>query len=199
MINVKINGKDIQVPEGTTILAAAKKANVKIPTLCYNSDLPAWASCGICIVRMEGTRRMLRACCTKVTEGMSVVTHDPETVKARRTVLELILSNHPQECLTCTRNHNCELQTLAAEFGIREIPFEQYVTRRPLDNSNDAIIFDRKKCISCGRCVEVCQEVQRANAIEFQGRGGQTVIAPAAMVKLADSPIKTPPGLPNTG
>ena len=188
MINVKINGKSIQVPEGTTILAAAKMANVKIPSLCYNSDLPAWSSCGICVVRMEGTPRMVRACCTKVTEGMGVITHDPEIVKARRTVLELILSNHPDECLTCTRNTNCELQSLAAEFGLRQIRYDHYIIDRPLDNSNDAIVFDRNKCINCGRCVEVCQEMQRVNAIEYQGRGGKTVIGPAALAPLADSP-----------
>jgi len=188
MINVKINGKALQVPEDTTILAAAKMANVKIPSLCYNSDLPAWASCGICIVRQEGTARMLRACCTKVTEGLSVITHDPEIVKARRTVLELILSNHPQECLTCTRNNSCELQRLAGEFGLRTIRFEHYLMDRPVDNTNDAIVFDRNKCINCGRCVEVCQEMQQVNAIEYQGRGGKTVISPAAMASLADSP-----------
>jgi len=188
MINVKINGKAIQVPEDTTILAAAKMANVKIPSLCYNSDLPAWASCGICIVRQEGTTRMLRACCTKMAEGMSVITHDPEIIKARRTVLELILSNHPQECLTCTRNNSCELQALAAEFGLREIRFEHFIINRPLDDSNGAIVFDRNKCINCGRCVEVCQEMQKVNAIEYQGRGGKTVIGPADLADLADSP-----------
>jgi len=188
MINVKINGKAIQVPDDTTILAAAKMANVKIPSLCYNSDLPAWASCGICIVRQEGTTRMLRACCTKMAEGMSVITHDPEIIKARRTVLELILSNHPQECLTCTRNNSCELQALAAEFGLREIRFEHFIINRPLDDSNGAIVFDRNKCINCGRCVEVCQEMQKVNAIEYQGRGGKTVIGPADLASLADSP-----------
>ncbi len=188
MINVKINGNPVQVPEGTSILAAAKMVNVKIPSLCYNSDLPAWASCGICIVRLEGSPRMLRACCTACTEGMSVITHDPEIVKARRTVLELILSNHPQECLTCTRNNQCELQSLAAEFGLRQIRFEQYIIDRPLDDSNDAIVFDRNKCINCGRCVEVCQRMQGVNAIEYQGRGGKTVIGPAALVDLSDSP-----------
>ena len=188
MINVKINGKAIQVPEDTTILAAAKMANVKIPSLCYNSDLPAWASCGICIVRQEGTTRMLRACCTKMAEGMSIITHDPEIIKARRTVLELILSNHPQECLTCTRNNSCELQALAAEFGLRQIRFEHFIINRPLDDSNGAIVFDRNKCINCGRCVEVCQEMQKVNAIEYQGRGGKTVIGPADLASLADSP-----------
>lgn len=188
MINVKINGVALTVPKGTTILAAAKMANINIPHLCYNSDLPAWASCGICIVRQEGTARMIRACCTTCNEGMSIITHDPEIVKARRTVLELILSNHPQECLTCTRNNQCELQSLAAEFGLRNIRFEQFMVERPLDYSNDAIVFDRNKCINCGRCVEVCQEMQNVNAIEYQGRGGKTVIGPAAMTLLADSP-----------
>jgi len=188
MINVKINGVALTVPKGTTILAAAKMANINIPHLCYNSDLPAWASCGICIVRQEGTTRMIRACCTTCNEGMSIITHDPEIVKARRTVLELILSNHPQECLTCTRNNQCELQSLAAEFGLRNIRFDHFLIERPLDYSNDAIVFDRNKCINCGRCVEVCQQMQNVNAIEYQGRGGKTVIGPAAMTVLADSP-----------
>ena len=108
MITVNINGIDIEVPEGTTILQAAKKLNIKIPTLCYNDDLPAWASCGICIVRLAGTPKMLRACTTKVAPGMKLITHDPEINKARRTVLELILSNHPQDCLQCNRSGQCE-------------------------------------------------------------------------------------------
>jgi len=119
---------------------------------------------------------------------MSVITHDPEIIKARRTVLELILSNHPQECLTCTRNNSCELQALAAEFGLRQIRFEHFIINRPLDNSNGAIVFDRNKCINCGRCVEVCQEMQKVNAIEYQGRGGKTVIGPADLAALEDSP-----------
>jgi len=119
---------------------------------------------------------------------MSVITHDPEIIKARRTVLELILSNHPQECLTCTRNNSCELQALAAEFGLRQIRFEHFIINRPLDDSNGAIVFDRNKCINCGRCVEVCQEMQKVNAIEYQGRGGKTVIGPADLAMLADSP-----------
>ena len=98
MINATINGKQVCVEEGTTILQAARKIDVKIPTLCHNPDLPAWASCGICIVRLAGTAKMIRACCTAITEGMSVITHDPEIVQARRTVLELILSNHPDDC-----------------------------------------------------------------------------------------------------
>ncbi|HPX26476.1 MAG TPA: 2Fe-2S iron-sulfur cluster-binding protein, partial [Treponemataceae bacterium] len=109
MVNVNINGKDVQVEEGTSILNAAKKLNIKIPSLCYDPDLPAWASCGICIVRLAGTPKMLRACCTAVSEGMKLITHDPEINKARKTVLELILSNHPADCLQCNRSGQCEL------------------------------------------------------------------------------------------
>lgn len=121
MVNATINGKPVCVEEGTTILQAARQIDIKIPTLCHNPDLPAWASCGICIVRLAGTSKMIRACCTAVTEGMSVITHDPAIVQARRTVLELILSNHPDDCLRCSRNNKCELQNLAADFGLRTV------------------------------------------------------------------------------
>ena len=188
MLNLKINGKPVQVEAGTTILDAAKKVNVKIPTLCYNPDLPAWAACGICIVRMEGSPKMVRACCTPVAENMSVITHDPEIVSVRRTVIELILSNHPNDCLQCPRNGSCELQTLAAEFGIREMPFERFLKGLPIDSSNPAIVLNPEKCIRCGRCVKVCQDMQNVWAIEFLGRGEKGRIAPAADVKLGDSP-----------
>lgn len=188
MINVKINGKEIQVKEGSTILEAAHVANVKIPSLCYSKDVIPWGSCGICVVHLENSSRMMRACCTRVKEGMSVITHDAEIIKARRTVLELILSNHPQDCLTCTRNTRCELQNLASEFEIHDIKFDKYVNEFPKDCSNGAIVFDRRKCIACGRCVQVCGEMQKIYAIEHQGRGGQTIIAPAMMAELKNSP-----------
>jgi iron-only hydrogenase group A len=188
MVNLKINGKPVQVEAGTTILKAAEKVNVKIPTLCYNPDLPPWAACGICIVRMEGSPKMVRACCTPVAENMSVITHDPEIVAVRRTVIELIMSNHPSECLQCPRNGSCELQTLAADFGIRELPYAQFIKDLPIDKSNPSIILNPQKCVRCGRCVKVCQEMQNVWAIEFLGRGEKGRIAPAADVKLGDSP-----------
>ncbi|MDR2740609.1 MAG: [FeFe] hydrogenase, group A [Treponema sp.] len=188
MVNLKINGIPLEVEEGTSILAAARKVNVKIPTLCYNPDLPPWASCGICIVRMEGSPRMVRACTTAVTEGMSVITHDAEIISVRRTVLELILSNHPNDCLQCPRNGNCELQTLAAEFGIRESPYRKVISGLPIDDTNPAIILNPEKCIRCGRCVKVCQEMQNVWALEFLGRGIKGRIAPAADTPLGESP-----------
>lgn len=188
MVNIKINGKEVQVAEGLSVLEACKGIGIKIPSLCYHPDVNAWASCGICVVKMENNGKMIRACSTKVYEGLSIITHDPQINRARRTVLELILSNHPQDCLQCVRNGNCELQDLAAEFGLRENRFEHFLKNQPIDDSNGSIVFDRDKCINCGRCVQVCQEVQNVWAIDFQGRGGKTIIGPAAGMLLNDSP-----------
>jgi NADH-quinone oxidoreductase subunit G len=188
MVNLKINGIPLEVEDGTTILEAARKVNIKIPTLCYNPDLPAWAACGLCIVRMEGSPKMVRACTTPAAENMSVITHDPEIIAVRRTVLELILSNHPNDCLQCPRNGNCELQTLAAEFGIRESPFSKLLSGLSPDESSPAIILNPEKCIRCGRCVKVCQEMQNVWALEFLGRGIKGRIASAAGVPLGKSP-----------
>ncbi|MFA5851127.1 MAG: NADH-dependent [FeFe] hydrogenase, group A6 [Spirochaetales bacterium] len=188
MINCKVNGIAVQVAEGATVLEAAKKANVKIPTLCYNPDLAPWAACGICVVRVEGSNKMLRSCCTPVTENMSVVTNDAELVSIRKTVIELILSTHPDDCLACPRNQDCELQTLAQEFGIREQSFPKRLRDLPIDDTTGSIILNPEKCIRCGRCVTVCQQMQNVWAIEFLGRGESTRIAPAADVKLGESP-----------
>ena len=191
MINLTINGIPVQAEEGTTILAAAKQANIKIPTLCYNPDLPAWASCGICIVRIAGGPKMVRACTTPIDgslEGKEIITHDAEIIATRRTVLELILSNHPNDCLQCPRNGNCELQTLAAEFGIRESPYKKVMNGLAIDDSNPAIVLNPEKCIRCGRCVKVCQEVQNVWALEFLGRGIKGKIASAADAPLGESP-----------
>ncbi|MBN2875347.1 MAG: iron hydrogenase small subunit [Spirochaetales bacterium] len=188
MVTASINGKTVQVAEGTTILDAAEKVNVHIPKLCYNDDLPPWAACGICVVKVEGNPKMLRACCTPLEEGMHVITHDPEIVQVRKTVIELILSTHPDDCLLCPRNGSCELQTLAAQFGIREQPFEKRLRDLPIDNSTGSLILNPEKCVRCGRCVSVCQQMQNVWAIEFLGRGESTRIAPAADVRLADGP-----------
>ena len=188
MVNAKINGIPVHVAEGTTILDAAEKVNIRIPKLCYNDDLPPWAACGICIVKVEKSPKMLRACCTPIEEGMSVITHDPEIVQVRKTVIELILSTHPDDCLQCPRSGSCELQTLAADFGIREQPFEKRLKGLAEDHSTAALILNPEKCIRCGRCVKVCQEMQNVWAIEFLGRGESTRIAPAADVPLADGP-----------
>ncbi len=188
IVHVKINGIPVEVEEGTTVLNAAKKAGVKIPTLCYHDDLKPFGSCGLCIVKQEGSAKILRACAAPVSENLSVITHDAELFEVRKTILELILSNHPSSCLTCIRNGECELQNLAVEFGIREQPFESRISDRPKDTSSASIVLDPEKCIKCGRCVQVCQDMQGVFALEFIGRGDGTVMAPAAMLQLEDSP-----------
>jgi len=188
IVHVKINGIPVEVEEGSSVLNAAKKAGVRIPTLCYHDDLKPFGSCGLCIVKQEGSAKILRACAAPVNEGLSVITNDNELYEVRKTILELILSTHPSSCLTCIRNGECELQDLAAEFGIREQPFEVRISDRERDDSSASIVLDPEKCIKCGRCVQVCQDLQGVFALEFIGRGDDTVMAPAAMLKLEDSP-----------
>ncbi|HEX7510999.1 MAG TPA: NADH-dependent [FeFe] hydrogenase, group A6 [Chitinivibrionales bacterium] len=188
MIQAKINNIPITVPEGTTILQAAQKVHIKIPTLCKHPDLPPTASCGICIVRMKGSNKMLRACCTPVEENMDIITHDPEIVEVRRSVIELILSKHPNECLTCGRNQNCELQKLAADFGIRRESFPQFLPDLPPDSSTKAIVLEPRKCVVCGRCIQVCQKMQNVWALSMLERGFNTRVSPAGDIKLSDSP-----------
>ncbi len=188
MINAQINGIAVSVEPGTTILDAARQAQIKIPTLCKHPDLPPSAGCGICIVKAKGSAKMLRACATPLEEGMEITTHDPEIVATRRSVLELILSNHPNDCLRCGRNNNCELQTLVADFAIREESFPKFLRDVPKDNSTNTLTLDPQKCILCGRCVKVCQEMQNVWALSFLERGYGTRISPAGDIKLADSP-----------
>lgn len=188
MITARINGITVKVPAGTTILEAAKKVQVKIPTLCAHPDLPSKSSCGICIVKAKGVNKMLRACCTPIEKDMDIITHDADIVEIRRTVLELILSKHPNECLTCTRNHTCELQQLAADFGIRRESFPQIEPHVPYDDSTGAISVDRRKCILCGRCVDVCQKMQNVWALSFLERGIHARVAPAGEITLQESP-----------
>lgn len=188
MVKLEINGVAVEVPAGTSILDAAEKVQVRIPRLCYHPDLHPWAACGICIVKVAGSPKMLRACATAVAPGMQVTTHDPEIVAVRRTVLELILSTHPNDCLQCARSGNCELQTLAADFGIRDVPWEERIAEIPRDESTPSLVLNPEKCIKCGRCALVCQNMQNVWALEFLQRGENTRIAPAADVLLNESP-----------
>ncbi len=201
MVSLEVNGVAVSVPKGSNLLVAAKAANVKIPTLCYHPDLKPGASCGLCVVRqlvpsrnpadngkLVPSPKLLRACCTEAMPGMKILTHDPDIVQVRRTVLELILANHPTDCLQCPRSGSCELQAIAADFGIRDVPFPREVIHRDNDTSTPSIVLNPDKCIKCGRCAEVCQHMQNVWALEFIGRGEKTVMAPAADVKLAESP-----------
>ncbi len=186
MVNLKIDNFDVNVPEGTTILEAARQAQIDIPTLCKHPDVDPSAGCGMCIVKVNG--RIMRSCCTPVAEGMEVVTGDAEIVSVRRTVLELILSNHPNECLTCIRSGHCELQDMANTFGIATSHLPSLNKKAELDDSTHSIVLDASKCIICGRCVEVCQNQQNVWALSYLNRGLATKITAAGGIKLADSP-----------
>ncbi|MBW7895770.1 MAG: iron hydrogenase small subunit [Opitutaceae bacterium] len=188
MITARINQIEVKVPAGTSILDAARAAQVMIPTLCKHKDLLPTASCGLCIVRNKESNKFLRACCTPIEEGMEITTHDRRIVEVRRSTLELILSNHPQACLTCGRNGECELQTLAADFNIPMESIKRYVKDVPQDRSTGSIIIDFTKCIKCGRCVQVCQDMQNVWALSLLDRGINTRMAPAGDITLAESP-----------
>lgn len=188
IITAKINGITVEVPAGTTILDAAAQVQIKIPTLCKHKDLLPTAACGLCIVDVAGSPRKPRACCTPLEQGMEISTHSGELTEVRKSVVELILSNHPNSCLSCGRNGSCELQTVAAEFGIREDRIKRYVREIPPDNSNGSIVIDFTKCIKCGRCIEVCQDIQNVWALSFLERGINTRMAPAGDISLAESP-----------
>ena len=170
-VNLTINGQPVTVPNGTTILEAAKKVNIHIPTLCENSGLCRRAICRICVVECDGSSKLVAACANNVWEGMSVVTNNSRILDARKTILELLLANHPQSCLSCVRNKKCKLQTLAESFGIRTAPFERDITNCPPTIESETIVRDMGKCVKCASCVEVCQTVQAIGAINTSRRG----------------------------
>jgi NADP-reducing hydrogenase subunit HndD len=179
MPTLSINNAPVEVPEGTTILAASKQAGIHIPTLCFVEGLKAIGACRVCIVEVEGARNLVASCSMPVAQGMKVFTNSRKVREARKAVVELLLSEHNGECQTCDRNEDCELQALAAELGIREIKYAGEKTRRRIDTSTPALVRDSGKCIKCRRCVSVCAETQDVGALFPQNRGFETVIGPA--------------------
>jgi len=191
-IKVKINNQDLTVPEGITILEAAHKAGVRIPTLCHLDlhDLKMvnqTASCRVCMVEATGRNTLVPACVTKMTEGMEVRTDTIRAVTARRMAVELLLSNHPNECFTCPKNLQCELQALAAELGVREIRWEGDRMDYPKDISSDAIVKDANKCIYCRRCETACNVVQTCGILSGIGRGFNAFVGPAFNIPMLQS------------
>ncbi|MDR1531959.1 MAG: [FeFe] hydrogenase, group A [Clostridiales bacterium] len=184
MINITINNNPFQVEDGSTILDAAKKAGVHIPTLCH-LDMHDFkmvnrvGTCRVCMVEVEGRRNLIPACSTVVAEGMVIRTNTIRAIKARRTIVELLLSNHPKDCLICERNQNCELQSLAAELGIREVKYQGYQSHHKKDTSSYSLIRNAEKCILCRRCETMCNEVQTVGVYSAVNRGFETVIGTA--------------------
>ncbi len=176
MVNLKINGQDVTVPAGTTVLEAARTAGIDIPTLCYLKDVSQTGSCRMCLVEIKGGRALQAACVYPVAEGLEVYTNTPAVRNARKVVLELILSNHDRKCLTCERNRNCELQTLADELGVTEIHYEGVRNEYDVDQLSPSIVRDNNKCILCRRCVNMCKNIQTVGAIDAIDRGFKTSI-----------------------
>lgn len=186
MIKLTIDGRSVTVAKGTTVLAAAKEAGIRIPTLCYLEGINEIGACRICLVEVKGMRTLQAACVLPAAEGMEVYTSTPAVRTARRTNLELLLSNHPQDCLLCDRNQSCELQSLAAELGVREQRFSGKINEYPLDLSTPSIKRDPSKCILCRRCVAVCHQVQGVGVLGAIERGYDTIIAPEGNSGLGD-------------
>lgn len=191
-IQITINDKTFMVSEGITILEAAKKINVKIPTLCH-LDLPDFnlvnqtASCRICVVEIVGKTTLVPSCVTKVADGMEIITDSVRAITARRMAVELLLSNHPNECFTCPKNLQCELQSLAAELGVREIKWAGEKMNYPKDTSSDAIVKDPNKCIYCRRCETVCNDIQTCGILSGIGRGFNAFVGPFANIPMVES------------
>lgn len=192
MIDLTIDGRPVSVPAGSTILDAAKKLDIKIPTLCH-LDLTGTpmvnkgASCRICVVEVEGRRNLAPSCATPVANGMVVRTNTIRVLHARKTVLELLLSDHPKDCLLCAKSGNCELQDLAEMFGLRENRFEHGVQSTYLKDPSPAIERDMNKCIMCRRCETMCNEVQTVGALSGINRGFMSVVSPAFEMPLEES------------
>lgn len=179
MINFKINDIELSVPKGTTILQAANQINIKIPTLCHLDlhdikFLNKLASCRVCVVEDLKSGKMFPACATPVKEGMEIKTDSPRAVKSRRAIVELLLSDHPNSCLTCAKNLDCQLQSLAHDLGVREIPYTGEMRQLPIDKDSYSIVRDPNKCILCRRCETMCNEVQTVGALAEVGRGFYT-------------------------
>lgn len=187
MVTLTINGKTIKAEEGSTILQAAANAGIKIPTLCYHPDLRPEGSCRICVVEVEGNDLLVTACTHPIEEGMNIETHSPKVRNARRMIVDLLLANHPQDCLTCVKNQKCELQQLAYEMGIQEIPFKGERKHHTIDESNPSIIRNPEKCILCQRCIRVCHEIQSVGGLSTSNRGWNTTIEPALGTELSDA------------
>lgn len=177
-MKITVNHQPIEVDEGMTIWQACNSIGINIPSLCYFKDISANASCGVCVVEVKGVQTLLRSCITEVTEGMEIITDSPRVREARKVNVELLLANHPEDCLQCDRNLNCELQQLAFNLGIHEKRFVR--TRKEHVNKDEtslSLVRDPEKCILCGRCVAVCEQIQSVKAIDFSGRGLKTKIS----------------------
>ncbi|HQK29121.1 MAG TPA: NADH-dependent [FeFe] hydrogenase, group A6 [Candidatus Syntrophosphaera sp.] len=187
-VNIWIDDKHLEVPDTMTIIEAADKHGIYIPRLCYHPDLPPTANCGVCVIELSGSPVPKRACCTPVTEGMKIITNSKKLRAYRKTLVEMILSNHDVVCPTCVANNKCELQTLANNLGVDPEALPSILVKKPVDDSSLSIVRDVNKCIACGRCINVCNETQTVYALTFADRGIDSHIDTAFSLGMANSP-----------
>ncbi len=179
MVELKINDRTVEIEEGGTILDAAQKAGERIPTLCHIKGLLPSGACRMCVVEVKGRNGLVPSCSFPAEPSMEVLTNTPRVLNARRTIVQLLLASHPFDCLSCNRNHFCELQSLASQYQIESVPFRGKSRIYPPDFSSPSIVRTPSKCILCGRCVRTCEEIQDVSAIDFTRRGFDTIVLPA--------------------
>ena len=185
-VTLTIDGQEVKAKKGSTILQAARGAGIDIPTLCYLKDIHETGDCRMCIVEVEGARGFVTSCITKATDGMVVRTNTPAVMETRKTILDLTISNHKVECLTCVRDGNCELQNLSKKYHIKEVEFAGERTEHELDELSPSIVRDANKCVLCRRCTATCQKVQEIGAIECLNRGFASEIGTVGNKSLND-------------
>lgn len=186
MIHLTIDQKSVTVPKGTTVLEAAKSIGIDIPTLCFLKKINEVGDCRMCIVEVKGRKGFATSCIQQVEEGMEVTTNSATLMEARRTILDLILSNHHRDCLTCVRNGHCELSDLARKFNVQHIEYEGEMSTHKIDDSSDSIIRDFNKCILCRRCVSTCKKIQDIGAIDCVNRGFNSTVSTTYDLSLKD-------------
>jgi predicted molibdopterin-dependent oxidoreductase YjgC len=191
MLKLIINGRQVSAANGMTVLQAAQEAGIYIPTLCADPDLEPHGGCRLCIIEIKGMCGMPTACTTTISDGMVINTETDAVNKARRSVIDLLIADHPMDCLTCVKNQRCELQEVAAYLGITERQLPRTTTERPVDDSNPFFTLDRNYCILCQRCTRACDEVTGVNAIEIINRGYDSKVSTFGDKPLMESICKS--------
>lgn len=186
-LNLSIDGKSVNVPKGSTVLEACRMHDISIPTLCHDPELTNAGACRLCVVEIEGMRNLPPSCVTQATQGMVVRTQTSKVRGARKTILELLVANHPLDCMTCQKMGDCSLAQYAYEYGVSGDEYPGVRRELPLDDSNPFILRDPNKCVLCGKCVRACEEIQGRTVLDFFKRGFDSQVGPAFELPYGES------------